>query len=188
MRPLIKAAFEVLPDVEVRLFETGSAPNPKTMEVRTKRPRMTPGRAAIVKVLDTYHGLNYGLSMIEVQIRSLPTFSGGRRADEASVCEAPRRPVFRHSAHALNTMEGTSFEAWVTVLWKPRSNPRKTHSQKPRRSSQVKVPRHFPRMSSASVQVSVRAPEPAAGPSLGNPTCDADKPRIAVNRHCRASS
>ena len=28
---------------------------------------MTPGRAAILKVLDTYRELNYGLSRIEVQ-------------------------------------------------------------------------------------------------------------------------
>lgn len=67
VRPLIEAAFETLPDVEVRLFEPAGAPDPKTMEVRTKRPRMTAGRAAIVKVLDTYRELNYRLSKIEVQ-------------------------------------------------------------------------------------------------------------------------
>lgn len=47
--------------MEVRLFEPAGAPDPKSMEVRTKRPRMTPGREAIVKVLDTYRELNYGL-------------------------------------------------------------------------------------------------------------------------------
>ncbi len=52
---------------DVRLFEPAGAPDPKSMEVRTKRPRMTPGRAAILKVLDTYRALNYGLSKIEVQ-------------------------------------------------------------------------------------------------------------------------
>lgn len=39
VRPLIESAFEVLPDVEVRLFEPGTSPNPKTMGVRKKRSR-----------------------------------------------------------------------------------------------------------------------------------------------------
>lgn len=67
VRPLIEKAFAELPDVEVRLFEPNGAPDPKTMEVRTKRPAMTAGRAAILKILDTYRELNYGLSKIEVQ-------------------------------------------------------------------------------------------------------------------------
>ena len=105
VRPLIEAAFEALPDVEVRLFEPTGAPDAKSMEVRTKRPRMTPGRAAIVKVLDTYRGLNYGLSKIEVQ--KLAYF-----LQEAG--EPLKLPFVKHHygpysdtlRHALNTMEG----------------------------------------------------------------------------------
>ena len=105
VRPLIEVAFEALPDVEVRLFEPAGAPDPKSMEVRTKRPRMTPGRAAIVKVLDTYRELNYGLSKIEVQ--KLAYF-----LQEAG--EPLKLPFVKHHygpysdtlRHALNTMEG----------------------------------------------------------------------------------
>jgi O-acetyl-ADP-ribose deacetylase (regulator of RNase III) len=67
VHPLIETAFADLPDVDVRLFPPEGAPDPKSMEVRTKRPRMTPGRAAVIKVLDTYRTLGYGLSKIEVQ-------------------------------------------------------------------------------------------------------------------------
>ena len=67
VRPLIEDAFAALPDVEVRLFEPNGAPNPKSMVVRGKRPGMTAGRAAILRVLDTYKELSYGLSRIEVQ-------------------------------------------------------------------------------------------------------------------------
>lgn len=67
VRPLIEQAFSALPEVEVRLFEPGETPDPKTMEVRTERPRMTPGRAAILKSIETYRTLDYGLSRIEVQ-------------------------------------------------------------------------------------------------------------------------
>lgn len=64
---LIINAFNAIPDVEVRLFEPAVTPTAKDMVVNTKRPRMTPGRAAILKVLDTYRELNYGLTKIEVQ-------------------------------------------------------------------------------------------------------------------------
>lgn len=105
VRPLIEAAFETLPDVEVRLFEPAGAPDPKTMEVRTKRPRMTAGRAAIVKVLDTYRELNYGLSKIEVQKLAyfLQEAGGPLNLPFVKHHYGPYSDTLRH---ALNTMEG----------------------------------------------------------------------------------
>jgi hypothetical protein len=102
---LIEAAFEVLPDVEVRLFEPGGAPNPKTMEVRTKRPRMTAGRAAIVKVLDTYRELNYGLSKIEVQKLAYFLQEAGEPL-KLQFVKHHYGPYSDTLRHALNTMEG----------------------------------------------------------------------------------
>ena len=67
VKPLIINAFSYIPDIEVRLFEPEGTPIAKDMVVNTKCPRMTPGRAAILKVLDTYRELNYGLTKIEVQ-------------------------------------------------------------------------------------------------------------------------
>lgn len=67
VKPLIESVFASLPEVEVRLFEPSGTPSPKDMVINTLRPRMTPGRAAILKVIDTYRELNYGLSKIEVQ-------------------------------------------------------------------------------------------------------------------------
>jgi len=67
VKPLIESAFAGLPDVEVRLFEPSFAPQAKDMAINTSRPRMTPGRAAILKLIDTYRELNYGLSKLEVQ-------------------------------------------------------------------------------------------------------------------------
>jgi O-acetyl-ADP-ribose deacetylase (regulator of RNase III) len=105
IRPLIESAFEALPGVEVRLFEPGDAPDPKTMEVRTKRPRMTSGRAAIVKVLDTYRGLNYGLSKVEVQKLAYFLQEAGEsmRLQFVKHHYGPYSDALRH---ALNTMEG----------------------------------------------------------------------------------
>lgn len=105
VRPLIEGAFETMPDVEVRLFEPTGAPDPKTMEVRTKRPRMTPGRAAIVKVLDTYRELNYGLSKIEVQKLAYFLQEAGGPLELAFV-KHQYGPYSDTLRHALNTMEG----------------------------------------------------------------------------------
>lgn len=105
VRPLIESAFEVLPDVEVRLFEPAGAPDPKTMEVRTKRPRMTPGRAAIVKVLDTYRELNYGLSKVEVQKLAYFLQEAGGPLDLLFV-KHQYGPYSDALRHALNSMEG----------------------------------------------------------------------------------
>lgn len=105
VRPLIERAFEAVPNVEVRLFEPTGAPDPKSMEVRTKRPRMTAGRAAIVKVLDTYRELNYGLSKIEVQKLAyfLQEAGGPLGLPFMKHHYGPYSDTLRH---ALNTMEG----------------------------------------------------------------------------------
>ncbi len=105
VRPLIEAAFGELPDVDVRLFPPAGAPDAKSMQVRTHRPRMTAGRAAILKVLDTYRALGYGLSKIEVQ--KLAYF-----LQEAG--EALNLPFAKHAygpysdtlRHVLNRIEG----------------------------------------------------------------------------------
>jgi O-acetyl-ADP-ribose deacetylase (regulator of RNase III) len=105
VRPLIEGAFAPLPDVEVRLFEPKGAPDPKTMEVRTKRPRMTAGRAAILKVLDTYRELNYGLSKIEVQKLAYFLQEAGEPLD-LRFEKHDFGPYSDRLRHALNRMEG----------------------------------------------------------------------------------
>lgn len=67
VRPLISQYFAELPDIDVRLFEPSASAAPVQLEVNTSTPKMTPGRAAILALLETYQALNYGLSKIEVQ-------------------------------------------------------------------------------------------------------------------------
>jgi O-acetyl-ADP-ribose deacetylase (regulator of RNase III) len=105
VRPLIERAFDDLPDVEVRLFEPAGAPDPKSMEVRTSRPRMTAGRAAILKVLDTYRALEYGLSRIEVQKLAYFLQEAGENL-KLSFVKNRYGPYSEELRHALNRMEG----------------------------------------------------------------------------------
>lgn len=105
VRPLIEAAFANLTDVEVFLFEPSGAPAPKSMEVRTPRPKMTAGRAAILKVLDTYRALGYGLSRIEVQKLAYFLQEAGEKL-RLVFAKHQFGPYSEELRHALNTMEG----------------------------------------------------------------------------------
>ncbi len=105
VKPMIVEAFVALPDVEVRLFEPGAAPKAKAMQVRTARPKMTAGRAAILKAIDTYRDLNYGLSKIEVQ--KLGYFLQVAGQDLKLHFEKHTYgPYSEELRHALNRMEG----------------------------------------------------------------------------------
>ncbi len=67
VEPLIEQSFAQLRDVEIRLFKPANNAAPLKLEVNTPVPKMTPGRAAILALLETYQAFNYGLSKIEVQ-------------------------------------------------------------------------------------------------------------------------
>lgn len=105
VRQLIEAAFSEVPEVDVRLFPPEGAPHPKSMEVRTSRPRMTAGRAAILKILDTYRALEYGLSRIEVQKLAYFLQEAGEDL-KLSFVKNQYGPYSEQLKHALNRMEG----------------------------------------------------------------------------------
>ena len=105
VRPLIVDAFEQLRDVEVRLFDPIGAPAAKAMEVRTPQPKMTPGRAAILKVLDTYRALGYGLSRIEVQKLAYFLQEAGQGL-KLNFVPHEYGPYSDQLRHVLNRMEG----------------------------------------------------------------------------------
>jgi O-acetyl-ADP-ribose deacetylase (regulator of RNase III) len=105
VRPMIEAAFADVPEIDVRLFEPSGAPASKTMEIRSKRPRMTAGRAAMLKVLDTYRKLDYGLSKIEVQKLAYFLQEAGEPLNLPFV-KHQYGPYADPLRHALNRMEG----------------------------------------------------------------------------------
>jgi len=64
---LIEAAFRDLPDVTVMLFKPEGAPEAEEMRVDTKKPAMTPGRAALFGLLERYAMPGYRLTLLEIQ-------------------------------------------------------------------------------------------------------------------------
>jgi O-acetyl-ADP-ribose deacetylase (regulator of RNase III) len=67
--PRIERALASLPDLEVLLFEPAGAPAPEAMPNATTKPKMTPGRAAVLSLMSRYlvPGYDYRLSLLEVQ-------------------------------------------------------------------------------------------------------------------------
>jgi O-acetyl-ADP-ribose deacetylase (regulator of RNase III) len=66
--PLIEAALAEVPDVRALIYPPGSAPAAEHMQVQTKRPNMTPGRAAIISLMQQYLLSGYNtLDMLAIQ-------------------------------------------------------------------------------------------------------------------------
>jgi O-acetyl-ADP-ribose deacetylase (regulator of RNase III) len=68
VRPLVIAAFEATPDVEVTIFEPRASDAPPLISPATPAPKITPGRAALVAMMDRYFAalLDPGISLLEV--------------------------------------------------------------------------------------------------------------------------
>lgn len=71
VRPLIATKLAVLDDVDVRIFPPEGAPAAETMPVRTKRPNMSPGRSALIRLLARYADVSRVERMTEVNGASL---------------------------------------------------------------------------------------------------------------------
>lgn len=67
VRPLIEKHLGDLHDVRVLVFPPSRAPAASDPPVGTRRPRMTPGRAALVGLLDRYIGPGLGVTPLELQ-------------------------------------------------------------------------------------------------------------------------
>lgn len=68
VEPLIAQAFDKVPDVTVKLYPPSGTPDASTMPIRTERPKMTPGRAALIAVIKRYQQamLDPFISLLEV--------------------------------------------------------------------------------------------------------------------------
>lgn len=54
VEPLIAQAFLAVPEVTVRLYPPSGTPEAATMPIGTERPNMTPGRAALIAIMQRY--------------------------------------------------------------------------------------------------------------------------------------
>ena len=105
VRPRIEAAFAPLTAVRVLLYAPLGAPQAETMQVATKRPNMTPGRAVILALLQRYLTPMYRLSMLEVQKLAYFAQAAGEPL-KLDFVKGPYGPYAETVNHVLQAMEG----------------------------------------------------------------------------------
>ena len=67
VKRLILSAFEAVPDVKVLLYEPKGSPQVDKMPIATAKPKMTKGRALLIKLLEIYRNQGYRHSLLEIQ-------------------------------------------------------------------------------------------------------------------------
>ena len=105
VRPLIHEALDDVPEVEVLVYPPQGSPAAASMKVSTARPRMSPGRAALVGLLDRYIGPGLGATPIEVQ-KLMYFLQAAGEPLQLNYVRAPYGPYAENLNHVLNSVEG----------------------------------------------------------------------------------
>lgn len=106
VKPLIAQAFLQVPDVEVKLFPPASADGVRELVPEALKPPMTPGRAAVLKVLSIYRQMMYPLSQIEVQKLAYFLASAGQDLGSLKFRKYTYGPYAPALRHVLTKMDG----------------------------------------------------------------------------------
>lgn len=104
VKPAITAALDGL-DAEVQLFPPEGTPPAAEQPIRTERPRMTPGRAALIGIMRRY--IPYAVEITNVDIQKLMYFM--QEAGEPlrlNYGKGPYGPYADNLRHVLSSMEG----------------------------------------------------------------------------------
>lgn len=105
VKPLMLRYLADIPKLDVYLYEPTTSIKAQDMKTSTPKPRMTPGRAAILALLESYQSVSYGLSKIEVQ--KLAYFLQAAGEDlRLNFVKDKFGPYANALRHALNTMDG----------------------------------------------------------------------------------
>ena len=67
VRPRIEQALATIPGIDAQVYEPVGAPKPDEMPVKTKMPRLTPVRAALLALIKGYSLPGYRVTMLEVE-------------------------------------------------------------------------------------------------------------------------
>lgn len=106
VKPLILGAFAEVPNVEVKLFEPSAAESVRELVPEAAKPKMTAGRAAIIKVLSIYRQMMYPLSQIEVQKLAYFLMRAGQDLGTLKFQKYTYGPYAPALRHVLTKMDG----------------------------------------------------------------------------------
>ena len=105
---LINQYLSDMPDVEWRVYPPQIAPTADTMPNKTRRPRMTIGRAAVLGLIDKYvqTGYDYRLSLLEIQKLVYFLTASGEHLNKVHFQKHHYGPYADVLRHVLDKMEG----------------------------------------------------------------------------------
>lgn len=106
VQPLIVKAFAELPNVEVKLFGPNATSSVRELVPEAAKPKMTAGRAAIIKALSIYREMMYPLSQIEVQKLAYFLMSAGQDLGSLKFQKYTYGPYAPALRHVLTKMDG----------------------------------------------------------------------------------
>ncbi len=107
VRPRIETAFQVLPEIQVQLFEPGGAPAPARMARAETAPKMTTGRAALLGLMRRYlaAAMDPAISLLEIHKLLYFMQAGGEKL-RLRYAKGPYGPYAENLRHLLNLIEG----------------------------------------------------------------------------------
>jgi len=128
VRPIIESALGYLTDVEVDIYEPLGAPKAKEMVTRTKKPRMTVGRASLIMLVKKYLEAMLDDSITLLEIHKLMYFlqEAGEKL-RLNYKVAYYGPYAENLRHVLILIEGHFIEGFG----EGEDNPEKTISVRP---------------------------------------------------------
>ncbi len=107
VRPRIEAALRELEDVRVMVFEPGGGPAADAVQHQREVPKMTPGRAALVELLNRYLGglLDPFVTLLEAHKLMYFMQEAGQPL-RLRYTQAPYGPYAENLRHVLREIEG----------------------------------------------------------------------------------
>ena len=104
VRPKIEQALGELAGVRVLLYQPKGAPAAESMKVATERPKMTPGRAVLIRLMQDYSIPGYRLQLLEVQKLAYFLQALGQPL-KLEFCKARYGPYAEALEHVLQRIE-----------------------------------------------------------------------------------
>ncbi len=104
--PRIHKTLEGLRDVRILVYAPKGAPAAEDMLNKTKRPRMTAGRAAVIGLMSRYGAAGYRMSLLEVQKLVYFLQVAGEPLERVQFTRGKYGPYADTLRHVLNHMEG----------------------------------------------------------------------------------
>jgi O-acetyl-ADP-ribose deacetylase (regulator of RNase III) len=105
VKPRIRSALAAVPDVDVVLYPPGETPPATQMRTTTSRPRVTPARAGLIRLLTLYTDRTLEASLIEVQ-KLLYFLQEAGEPLRLNYVKGRYGPYADNLRHALSALEG----------------------------------------------------------------------------------